>query len=203
MKPLFSVLVLFLVLSSNGCSDQEAQNKANDKTYPVALVRTRLGDMYFWLYDETPLHKAKFIELANAKHYNQFTFNRVVRNFVIQGGCPDSLPYFENSPYLLDPEFRDTIGHTYGALGMGRDDNPGKQSNACQFYVVCKEAGLPELDSNYMIFGTLLKGANVLESIEIEKTNGFDQPLSSIPLDVSIKQVSKAYLLDSLGFKLP
>lgn len=194
------LLVLFVVL---GCTDKKPSDPDPvEDTYPIGVVSTRLGSMYFWLYDETPVHKAKFIELANDGHYNQFTFNRVVRNFVVQGGCPDSVQYFEGSPFLLDPEFHDSLGHAYGALGMGRDDNPGKQSNACQFYIVCKEAGLPQLDSNYMIFGKIIKGADVLESIEQEKTNSNDQPIDLIPLSVSILPVTEKVLLDSFNLKL-
>lgn len=173
-----------------------------EKKYPIAHVQTRLGEMYFWLYDETPNHKAKFIELANAKHYDQFTFNRVVKNFVVQGGCPDLPEYFENSPYILDPEFVDSLKHTYGALGMGRDDNPEKKSNACQFYIVCNEAGLPRLDGDYMIFGKIIKGENVLELIEKETVNIIDEPLEKIDLKVSIKQFTANQLKDSLQFSL-
>lgn len=203
MKRNTSYIIFFLFISFFACSEKEKPGVDEEVKYPIAQVSTRLGDMHYWLYDETPVHKAKFIELANAKHYNQFTFNRVVRNFVVQGGCPDSVQYFENSPFLLDPEFHDSIGHRYGALGMGRDENPGKQSNACQFYVVCKEQGLPQLDSNYMIFGMIIKGSDVLETIEIEPTNTNDAPNTSIPLDVSIQYYTEKELLDSLGFKLP
>lgn len=174
-----------------------------ESTYSIAKVSTQLGDMYFWLYDETPNHKAKFIELANNGVYNEYTFNRVVRNFVIQGGCPDSVKYFENSPYLLDPEFVDSIGHVYGALGMGRDDNPKKQSNACQFYIVNKEQGLPQLDGNYMIFGKIIAGADVLESIEKVPTDNTDTPLAEIRINVSIAEYTKEQLLSEFDFKLP
>jgi peptidyl-prolyl cis-trans isomerase B (cyclophilin B) len=203
MERYYVSLLLSVVLGLTACKDTDSPDVKSETTYPIGVVSTRLGDMHFWLYNETPVHKEKFIELARAKHYNQFTFNRVVRNFVVQGGCPDSVQYFENSPFLLDPEFHDSIGHSYGALGMGRDDNPGKQSNACQFYIVCKEQGLPQLDSNYMIFGMLIKGGDVLEAIEKEKTNSLDQPEVDIPLDVSVQYYSENSLLDSLGFKLP
>ncbi len=173
------------------------------KTYAVGHVSTRLGELIFWLYDETPNHKAKFIELAEAKHYDQFTFNRVIKNFVIQGGCPDSPSYFTNSPYLLEPEFNDSLLHHYGALGMGRDDNPEKKSNACQFYIVNKEQGLPNLDGEYMIFGTLITGKDVLEAIEMEPTDGTNTPITDIPLSVRIERYSAQYLLDSLGFNIP
>jgi peptidyl-prolyl cis-trans isomerase B (cyclophilin B) len=203
MTHLTRFILASCLLTLFSCGDNETTAVSTETSYPIAHVSTRLGDMYFWLYDETPVHKAKFIELAKANHYNQFTFNRVVKNFVVQGGCPDSVTYFENSPYLLDPEFHDSLGHSYGALGMGRDDNPGKQSNACQFYIVCKESGLPQLDSNYMIFGMIIKGLDVLESIEKENTNTNDEPVTKIPLDVSIDYLTEQVALDSLGFKLP
>jgi peptidyl-prolyl cis-trans isomerase B (cyclophilin B) len=197
------VFVVLAVIGLFGCKNKDKQPVSDEPTYPVAFVDTRLGEMYFWMYDETPNHKAKFIELANEKHYNQFTFNRVIKNFVIQGGCPDSVQYFENSPFLLDPEFVDSIGHHYGALGMGRDGNPEKKSNACQFYVVNKEAGLPFLDGEYMIFGTMIKGYDVLEAIEVEPTNANDQPLADIPLHVAIKEYTRQELSDTFDLLIP
>ncbi len=199
LKLYISALLTILVI---GCTKSD-KNTPADPTYPIGLVHTRLGDMYFWLYDETPNHKAKFIELAEEKHYDDFTFNRVVKNFVIQGGCPDSVQYFENSPYLLEPEFKDSIGHVYGALGMGRDDNPEKLSNACQFYIVNKEEGLENLDNKYMIFGILIKGYNVLEVIEMEATDSSDTPLMEIPLKVSIQYFTAKKLKQDLAFDLP
>lgn len=202
MKSFFALLALTGSLILSGCADS-GQDQTSEKKYSIGKVSTRLGDMYFWLYDETPNHKAMFIELAQEGHYDQYTFNRVVKNFVIQGGCPDSPQYFDDSPFLLDPEFNDSIGHTYGALGMGRDDNPEKRSNGCQFYVVCKEQGLPQLDGNYMIFGTIIKGKDVLEAIEAEPTDNTDTPLEDIPLRVTIESYTKKSLSDSLGFELP
>lgn len=175
----------------------------NQTTFPIGKVETRLGNMHFWLYDETPNHKEKFIELAKEKYYNDFSFNRVVKNFVIQGGCPDEPAYFEGSPYLLEPEFVDGIGHVYGALGMGRDDNPDKLSNACQFYIVNKEQGLPNLDNNYMIFGIIIDGIDVLEAIENEDTDFNDVPDIMIPLQVSIEYLTAEQLSTNFAFEIP
>ncbi len=203
MTSFIKPLVLFTVIFICACSGDENVESQPAKTYSIAKVDTRLGSMHFWLYDETPNHKAKFIELANEKHYNQFTFNRVIKNFVIQGGCPDSVQYFENSPYLIEPEFVDSFKHVYGALGMGRNDNPGKLSNACQFYVVNREMGLPYLDGEYMIFGKIIAGEAVLEKIEIEPTDMNDIPKESIPLDVKILEFTQQQLLDEFQFVLP
>lgn len=201
LNPKLLLWILCSVALVSCAKDNSTASK--EPTCSVAKVSTHLGDMYFWLFDETPNHKAKFIELANNGVYNEYTFNRVVRNFVIQGGCPDSVKYFENSPYLLDPEFVDSIGHVYGALGMGRDDNPKKQSNACQFYIVNKEQGLPQLDGNYMIFGKIIAGADVLESIEKVPTDNTDTPVVEIRINVSIAEYTKEQLLSEFDFKLP
>ena len=94
-------LIIAAALLFVACNDKKPREDVEEPTYAIGHISTRLGDMYFWLYDETPNHKAAFVRLCNEKHYNQFTFNRVVNNFVIQGGCPDSPQYFENSPYLI------------------------------------------------------------------------------------------------------
>lgn len=202
MKTLLKITSILVLCANMACSKSDS-NQPKEETYPIAHVETRLGDMYFWLHNSTPNHKAKFIELANENYYNDFTFNRVVKNFVIQGGCPDSVQYFQDSPYLLDPEFVDSLGHIYGALGMGRDGNPEKQSNACQIYIVNKESGLPNLDGDYMIFGQIIKGTNVLEAIEDEPTNQYDMPNVDIPLTVSVKMKTETELSNEFGFSLP
>ncbi len=202
MKILFKLACVLMLGLSLSCSKSDS-NQPKAKEYPIGHIETRLGDMYFWLHDATPNHKAKFIELANESYYNDFTFNRVVKNFVIQGGCPDSVQYFENSPYLLDPEFVDSLGHVYGALGMGRDNNPEKQSNACQIYIVNKESGLSNLDGDYMIFGQIIKGTDVLEAIENEPTNTHDMPNEDVPLMVSIKYLTASELDTDFEFTVP
>jgi peptidyl-prolyl cis-trans isomerase B (cyclophilin B) len=144
----------------------------------------------FWLYDETPRHKASFVKLANAAYWDTLTFNRVIPNFVAQGGCPDTPAGFADSPYLLKPEFVPTIRHTYGAVGAGRDNNPGKLSAGCQFYIVQNRAGLPRLDDNYTVFGQVFKGMDIIDAICTTKTDSTDTPLVPIKLDVNVLNLS-------------
>ena len=201
MKIQFALLFILLI-GVFACKENKPSPPDQEPSFSIGLISTSYGKMHFWLHNETPLHKAKFIELANAKHYNQFTFNRVVKNFVIQGGCPDSVQYFKDSPYLLDPEFNDSLKHIYGALGMGRDNNAGKQSNACQIYIVNKEQGLPNLDGDYMIFGQIIQGTEVLETIEKVATDGNDKPLVDILMEVSIQAFTAQELKNSFGFEV-
>lgn len=171
------------------------------KTYPVGQIKTDMGEILFWLYDETPHHKASFIKLANENYWDTLTFNRVIKNFVIQGGCPDTPEGFANSPYLLKPEFNDSIRHVYGAVGAGRDNNPEKLSAGCQLYIVQNKKGLPRLDGNYMIFGKVFKGMDVVDAIASVKTDSTDAPLKPIKLDVNVVNLT-ANELRELGFIL-
>lgn len=156
------------------------------KKYQLAKVQTPYGDMLFSLSDKTPNHKQHFIKLAKANYWDSLTFNRVINNFVIQGGCPDTPAGFTDPDYLIAPEFNDSLTHVYGALGMGRDDNPDKNSATCQFYIVHNKEGLHRLDGNYMIFGQLVKGFEVLDTLGRVPTDSLDAPLVAIPLKVSM-----------------
>ena len=164
------------------------------KKYEVGHINTSYGDMYFWLYDETPLHKASFIELSNDKYWDSLSFNRVIEGFVIQGGCPDVPEGFSNSPYLIEPEFIPKIKHQYGAVGMGRDDNPEKLSAGCQFYIVHDAEGIPRLDNNYTVFGQLFKGFDVLNKIATLPTDSLDKPLNRVSIKVRTLLLTKKEL---------
>ena len=161
-------------------------SKNGVKTYQVGQILTKKGEMLFWLFDETPVHQASFIKLANANYWDSLTFSRVIKNFVIQGGCPDTPEGFSDSPYLLEPEFNDNLKHVYGAVGAGRDNNQEKLSAGCQFYIVHDKNGIPRLDGNYTIFGQVFKGLEVLDAIASVETDSLDTPLTVINLDVNV-----------------
>lgn len=173
-----------------------------EKTYPVGQINTSFGEMLIWLYDETPKHKKAFIELAEEDYYDDYTFNRVINNFVAQGGCPDVPEGFAYSVHLLEPEFRDDIKHIYGAFGAGRDGNPDKLSAACQFYIVQNENGLARLDGDYMIYGHVFKGMDLVDKIVRVETDSTNQPLTPIDLDVNVIQMTAA-AIEGHGFEIP
>lgn len=165
-----------------------------EKTYPVGQIKTSKGEVLFWLYDETPRHKSSFIKLANEAYWDTLTFNRVINDFVAQGGCPDTPAGFSGSPYLLKPEFVPTIRHVYGAVGAGRDNNPAKLSAGCQFYIVQNKKGLARLDDNYTVFGQVFKGMTVIDAIVAVKTDSTNTPLSPIKLDVNVINLTASEL---------
>ena len=154
--------------------------------YEIVQINTPLGEILIWLHEETPNHKNSFIQLATDVYWDSLTFNRVIPDFVAQGGCPDTPAGFTDPEYLLAPEFNEKLVHSYGAVGAGRDDNPGKLSARCQFYIVQNKDGVHRLDGDYTIFGKVIKGMDVVDSIVHVQRDSVDAPLQPITLDVNM-----------------
>jgi len=163
-------------------------------THNVGQVITPKGEILIWLYNETPNHKESFIELANNGYWDSLTFNRVIPNFVAQGGCPDTPAGFTDPEYLLEPEFNETLLHEYGAVGAGRDDNPGMISARCQFYVVQNKEGIHRLDNKFTVFGKVIKGMDVIDVIVNVERDSTNMPLTPITLDVNMISINETEL---------
>ena len=95
------------------------------------------------LYNQTPKHRDNFLKLSKEGFYNGTLFHRVIKEFMIQGGDPDSKtakPGQElgkgDLKYRIESEFRDSLFHKKGVLAAARDNNPPKESSASQFYIV-------------------------------------------------------------------
>jgi peptidyl-prolyl cis-trans isomerase B (cyclophilin B) len=109
-------------------------------------VKSSYGECIIRLYNETPKHRDNFIKLVKKGFYNGTLFHRVIQNFMIQGGDPDSKDTTKAKPgaelgngdvgYTVPAEFRDSLFHKRGVLAAARDDNPAKASSGCQFYIV-------------------------------------------------------------------
>ncbi|MCB0489729.1 MAG: peptidylprolyl isomerase [Cyclobacteriaceae bacterium] len=175
---------------------------AGRDSFEVGQIKTPQGEILLWLYENTPHHRESFIELANAGYWDSLTFNRVIPNFVAQGGCPDTPEGFNDPEYLLKPEFVPSLRHEYGALGAGRDANPEKLSARCQFYIVQNKDGVHRLDGDYTVFGKVIKGMDVIDTIVNVERDSTDQPLIPVTLDVNIVNMTKQQLTD-IGFEVP
>lgn len=172
------VIYLFIVLGMFSCQ--------SEKTYDIGQIITPKGEILIWLHEETPNHKASFTQLANNGYWEDYTFNRVIPNFVAQGGCPDTPEGFTDPEYLLEPEFNEKLVHEYGAVGAGRDDNPKKLSARCQFYIVHNKKGLSRLDGDYTIFGKVIKGMDIVDAIINVERDSINTPLTAISLNVNM-----------------
>ncbi len=154
------------------------------KTYQIGRIRTDMGEILFVLYDETPVHQAAFKKFAASHYWDTLTFNRVIKNFVAQGGCPDTPAGFGAFPNLLAPEFRPNLRHKYGAVGAGTD--PQSHDPGCQFYIVANKDGLARLDDHYTVFGQVFKGMDVVEAIVSVPKDTTNNPYKPIKLHVDI-----------------
>ena len=115
----------------------------------------------------------------------------VWKNHVSVADTPEG---FNDPEYLLEPEFNETLLHEYGALGAGRDDNQDKLSARCQFYIVQNKEGLHRLDGDYTIFGKVIKGMDVIETIVNVKRDSTNTPLTPITLDINIISMKETEL---------
>lgn len=122
------------------------------------LIITDSGNMVVRLYNETPLHRDNFISKVKAGFYDSLLFHRVIKNFMIQGGDPDSkhaapaqmLGEGEAPGGRIPAEIKTDIGiyHKKGVLAAARDNNPEKASSNCQFYIAQGKVFTPaQLDS--------------------------------------------------------
>jgi peptidyl-prolyl cis-trans isomerase B (cyclophilin B) len=109
-------------------------------------IQTMLGDIVVRLYDETPIHRDNFVKLVKEGYYDGTLFHRVIKNFMIQGGDPDSkgapagkMLGVGGPDYTLEAEIKDGIFHKRGALAAARQGdevNPERRSSGSQFYIV-------------------------------------------------------------------
>lgn len=133
---IFSILMLFNYMY--GVSQTYSKE--------TVLISTNYGNMKIKLYNETPLHKANFLNLIKKGVYDSLLFHRVINQFMIQGGDPDS-KYANDTVmlgngdvgYWVPAEFNTKIYHKKGVIAAARegdDVNPKKESSGCQFYIV-------------------------------------------------------------------
>ncbi|MEN9846890.1 MAG: Peptidylprolyl isomerase [Pseudomonadota bacterium] len=152
---IFSVLTLagvFLGLASAA--------SAADKL--IATIQTSKGNIELELTpDKTPVTVANFANLAQQGFYNGVTFHRVINDFMIQGGDPTGTG--AGGPgYRFEDEIDPTLRHTGpGVLSMA---NAGPGTNGSQFFIT--HVATPWLDGKHTVFGTVIKGQDVVNSIK-------------------------------------
>jgi peptidyl-prolyl cis-trans isomerase B (cyclophilin B) len=227
-----------------------ANAQKNSKKDYLISMETSKGMVHLILFDDTPLHKANFIKLAEDGFYNGTLFHRVINEFMIQGGDPLSKnaekdarlgsggDELSNVPY----EFVKEHIHLKGALAAARTNNPLKESSGCQFYIVTgkkyndeqlkslsgyskdsgkklaegekenfvyteaqltglKEfGGTPFLDNNYTVFGEVISGIDVVDTIQLVEKDRSDRPIEGVSMIVSVKKMRKKKITKLYGY---
>ena len=191
---------------------------AYGRQYPGSevLFKTRLGNIRVHLFDDTPVHKANFLLLARRGVFDETVFNRVVKDFAVQGGQTSGVRSIHLRRYRLPAEIRPQHFHVKGALGMARYDdeiNPGHLSSNTDFYFVvgqklapyqsraaagrpltpaqvqayATKGGVPSLDGKYTVFGEVIEGQDVVDKINKVKVDPGDKwPIEDVAMKVEV-----------------
>jgi cyclophilin family peptidyl-prolyl cis-trans isomerase len=141
----------------------------------TATMQTTEGAIAFELFDEdAPKTVANFRKLASEGFYDGLTFHRIIKDFMIQGGCPQGTG--TGGPGY---QFEDEINPhkiVRGALAMA---NAGPNTNGSQFFIVTT-AKAPWLDGKHTVFGQVTDGLDVVDKLEGVATDGADRPIEPI-----------------------
>ncbi len=213
---------------------QDAKGKINRKEERILIsppksctveIETEFGSMFVELSDLTPQHRDNFIKLADENYYDGLLFHRVMRNFMVQGGDPQSKHAQAGQRlgtggpnYTIPREFNPALVHTKGALAAARTPdnvNPEKASSGSQFYIVqgrkynekslqqaenlngmqytkaqkeayYKYGGTAQLDGNYTVFGQVIFGMPIIDSIAAQQVDGAHRPLEDIRMKMRV-----------------
>jgi peptidyl-prolyl cis-trans isomerase B (cyclophilin B) len=226
-----SLLILLSVLLLLACNPKLSSGlRKNDLKKDVEMVTTK-GTMIIRLSDSTPLHRDNFLKLVKQHYYDSILFHRVIKQFMIQAGDPDSKQakpgqvLGNGSPgYTIPAEFRQGLFHKKGVIAaarMGDNVNPTKASSGSQFYIVQGKVfndstlsdvernrlrgykipaahrqvyttlgGVPHLDQNYTVFGEVIQGLPVIDSIAAVPTALGDRPLEDVRI-LSVRLVKR------------
>lgn len=155
-----SFLFLALLTIQISIAQKEVVVKKKDRKRDV-LLQTSMGDIIIRLSDSTPLHRDNFLKLVKQGFYDSVLFHRVINNFMIQTGDPESKHASAGQPlgnggpgYTVPAEFRATLFHKKGVIAAARqsdDVNPMKESSGSQFYItqgkIFTDAGLDSLET--------------------------------------------------------
>jgi cyclophilin family peptidyl-prolyl cis-trans isomerase len=268
LLPLLLISLMFISCQSNTqTKEEETEKQVQSERYRIEMQTTQ-GTMILELYNETPKHRDNFVKLTEEGAFDSLLFHRVIENFMIQGGDPDSRNAGPDDTlgngdrdYRVDAEFRPNLFHKKGVLAAARDGNLERASSAMQFYIVQgkifndsllqkaeeringwmavnqarkdtanlllsialekavedgdmetyrvyndslkrlgminqsfelyqipekqKEVyktlgGAPHLDQNYTVFGEVVQGLEVVDSIATVPTGNFDRPLEDV-----------------------
>src|SRR4030042_2093244 len=166
-------------LESPQQAPREIQLEDLAASYSGAVIKTNFGDIKVKFYiAESPLTVNNFMNLAKKGFYDGTKFHRIIKDFMIQGGDPNSKDDDWSNDGMGGPgyQFQDEINShklVRGSLAMA---NSGHNTNGSQFFIVTAEA-TPHLDGKHTNFGEVVEGMAVIDNIEGVETNSQDHPL--------------------------
>ena len=152
---------------------------------PIVTIKMENGDIIkAELYPEiAPNTVNNFISLINKGFYNGLIFHRIIKGFMIQGGCPQGRgtggPGYGIKGEFAQNGFKNDLKHTAGVLSMARSMMPN--SAGSQFFIMHKDA--PHLDGAYAAFGKVIEGMDIVDKLASVPTGMMDRPVEDQVMD--------------------
>lgn len=208
MSKIFLRVVFIIILISITGKDIFAARKPAKKDRLVTIV-TQFGEIKLILFDSTPKHKENFLKLAKEGFYNNTTFHRIINNFMIQGGDPNSKDEDPSNDgtgdigYRIPAEILPSLRHVRGSVAAARNNNPQKESSGSQFYIVENHNGTPHLDNNYTVFGQVISGLDVIDKIAEQPKGPMDRPVNPIRMTMKVEKIKKKKITQLYGYQYP
>ena len=197
-KKRFLASLLVCALALVGCSNNTSDEaRTTPKELPVAtIVFKDYGTVKAELYPNiAPNTVNNFISLANNGFYDNLTFHRIIKDFMIQGGDPEGIgiggPGYSIKGEFTKNNFKNDLKHTEGVLSMARSIN--NDSAGSQFFIMTKDT--PSLDGEYASFGKVISGMDIIHEIENVETDANDKPVKDVIIE-SIKVDTKGEKYD-------
>ncbi len=174
------LMLALLLVACAGHKEKGVELKPTKRVSYLNIVVKDFGTIVIRLFpDEAPKNVKNIINLTNKGFYNGLKFHRIIKEFVIQGGCPVG-DGTGDPGYELEDEISPNLKHLKGTVAMA---NRGPNTNGSQFYI-CLEP-LPRLDGRYTIIGEVIEGFDVVDKIGNVPTSGppMDRPLVDIIME--------------------
>ncbi|WP_432401791.1 peptidylprolyl isomerase [Wukongibacter sp. M2B1] len=166
------------------------------KKNPVVTITMENGSLIkVELYpDVAPNTVKNFISLVKKGYYNGLIFHRVIKGFMLQGGCPEGTgtggPGYSIKGEFSGNGFENDLKHAAGVISMARAMNPN--SAGSQFFIMHKDS--PHLDGQYAAFGKVIEGIEVVNNIADVDTNHMDRPLDEQKMkEVTVELFGEEY----------
>ncbi len=170
--------------TASNANNSMSNNETATLEFSQATLKTSLGDITFKFYSESPQTVANFIKLTKSGFYSGVKFHRVIKDFMVQTGDPNSKDNDWSNDGQGGPgyQFDDEINNHKLVRGSVAMANAGPNTNGSQFFIVTAEA-TPWLDGKHTNFGEIIAGLDVLDKIAAAETNANDHPLQDITIN--------------------
>jgi peptidyl-prolyl cis-trans isomerase B (cyclophilin B) len=209
----WALLALLWVASPAFAADKPGKHAKKSGKDEVVTISTSQGTIRVILFDDTPLHKANFLQKAKSGFYNGTTFHRIIPDFMIQGGDTNSKDADPSNDGLgqanegtVPAEFAAGHQHNYGALAAARQGdfaNPQRASSISQFYLVENHEGTHFLDGQYTVFGQTIQGLDVIDKIAKMPRDGRNRPTADIKMTMKVEKLKRKKIAKLYGYTYP